>query len=65
MKKIDIKGKEGDAFALLGIAKTLCNKLDISDISDEVIDDMVSGDYDNFLDVFYKNFGNYVESNGG
>ena len=56
--EIDLTGPQGNAFFLLGTAKKLGNQLglDVKSITDE----MMSGDYENLLQVFDKNFGSIV-----
>ena len=55
---IDLTGPDGNAFALLGFAKNFANqlKLDYSVINAE----MTSGDYENLIEVFEENFGEFV-----
>ena len=62
MKIIDINGPDGNAFALMGYAKTICRQLDME--SKEVIEDIKSGDYEHLLDVFEKNFSAFVTLEG-
>lgn len=56
---VDLTGPDGNAFALLGMAKRWCNSLDLDYI--EVSDRMMSGDYDNLVEVFEEVFGDFVE----
>ena len=56
--EIDLTGPDGNAFALMGSAKTLARQLGID--SKPIIEDMMSGDYENLLEVFDKNFGSFV-----
>jgi len=56
--EIDLTGPQGNAFYLLGTAKKLANQLDLD--SDEILNQMKSGDYENLLQVFDKNFGMFV-----
>lgn len=56
---IDISGRDGNAFALMGYAKTFAKQLNIP--SKPIIEQMMSGDYKNLLKVFEQNFGDYVE----
>lgn len=56
---IDLSGPQGNAFALLGIAKQFCKQLDLD--FDAVAAEMKSGDYDNLVAVFEKHFGDYVD----
>ena len=56
---IDISGPDGNAFALIGHAKRFAKQLDLD--FKPIKDEMMSGDYDNLLKVFNKNFGNVVD----
>tara|TARA_B110000902_G_C13945027_1_gene451308 strand:- start:441 stop:659 length:219 start_codon:yes stop_codon:yes gene_type:complete len=55
---IDLTGPQGNAFFLLGYAKKLAKQLEID--YNEIIGDMKSGDYENLIQVFENNFGNFV-----
>ena len=55
---IDLTGPQGNAFYLLGTAKKLANQLGLD--SDEILNEMKSGDYENLIQVFDKNFGSFV-----
>jgi len=55
---IDLTGPNGNAFALMGLAKKLAKQLGLD--SEIIINDMGSGDYENLLEVFDGNFGDYV-----
>lgn len=58
---IDLTGPEGNAFFLLGTAKSLGKQLGMDEGEIEAIrDDMMSDDYDNLVNVFDKNFGSFV-----
>jgi len=62
MISIDINGSEGNAFALLGIAKDLGNQLDFNkDKTAKIQKDMASGDYDHLCSVFKQHFGMVAE----
>ena len=52
----ELTGPEGNAFALMGLASRLAKQLGIERPTAE----MMSGDYENLLEVFDKNFGDYV-----
>ena len=56
--EIDLTGPDGNAFALLGYAMRLCVKLgkEIEPIQEQ----MMSGDYENLVAVFDREFGNVV-----
>lgn len=56
--EIDLTGPQGNAFYLLGTAKKLANQLGLN--SDEILNEMKSGDYENLIQVFDKNFGSFV-----
>tara|TARA_R110001583_G_scaffold83729_1_gene220888 strand:- start:51 stop:269 length:219 start_codon:yes stop_codon:yes gene_type:complete len=55
---IDLSGKEGNAYALLGYAKTFCNQLDYD--FDSIQKEMTSSDYEHLVQTFDKHFGDYV-----
>ena len=55
---IDLTGPDGNAFALMGYAKRFARQLDLD--SEEIISNMMSGDYENLLEVFEENFGSFV-----
>ena len=56
--EIDLTGPQGNAFYLLGTAKNLAKQLDLN--GKEIMEEMMSGDYENLLQVFDKNFGSFV-----
>ncbi len=56
--EIDLTGPEGNAYALMGYAGRFCKQLGLN--KEEVIAEMMMGDYENLLDVFEKNFGHFV-----
>ena len=56
--EIDLTGPDGNAYYLLGAAKNLAKQLDMD--SDEILNEMQSGDYENLVQVFDKNFGMFV-----
>lgn len=55
---IDITGPDGNAFALMGYAKRFAKQLGMD--SKSIIEDMMSGDYENLLEVFDSHFGDFV-----
>ena len=60
--EIDITGPDGNAYALLGNARSLAKQLDWSkEESDALLDRMRSGDYENLVEEFDKAFGEYVD----
>ena len=56
--EIDITGPDGNAFVLLGYAKSFCKDLGID--YKKVETEMTSSDYENLLKVFDKYFGHFV-----
>jgi hypothetical protein len=55
---IDLTGPDGNAFALMGYARKLAKQLDLD--STKIIQEMMSGDYENLLEVFDNAFGDFV-----
>jgi hypothetical protein len=55
---IDLTGPDGNAIVLMGKAKGLANQLGLD--SDKIIEEMMSGDYENLINVFDNNFGSFV-----
>ena len=57
---IDLKGPDGNAFALMAYAGDFLRQLGRRDKFDAMREEMMSGDYDNLIRIFEKNFGEYV-----
>ena len=58
---VDLTGPDGNAFALMGLASRLAKQLGIDNHTIKVIQNkMMSGDYENLLQVFDKYFGDFV-----
>jgi hypothetical protein len=55
---IDLTGPDGNAFALMGYANRFAKQLGLD--SKAITNEMMSGDYENLLEVFDKNFGDFV-----
>ncbi len=55
---IDLTGPDGNAFALRGYAKKFAKQLDLD--STKIIQEMMSGDYENLINTFDKYFGSFV-----
>jgi hypothetical protein len=53
---IDLTGPDGNAFALMGLANKLSKQLGFK----SPVDEMMKGDYEHLLEVFDKNFGDFV-----
>jgi hypothetical protein len=59
--EIDLKGPEGNAFYLLGIARNLATQLGYDKArQDELIADMTSNNYEHLVQVFDNHFGTFV-----
>jgi len=57
--KIDLTGPDGNAFVLLGLTLKFA-KLLVKD-AEAISKEMKSGDYENLLKVFDREFGDYVD----
>jgi hypothetical protein len=55
---IDLTSPDGNAFALIALAKRLAKQLDKDGA--EIIKEMQSGDYEHLLQVFDREFGEHV-----
>jgi hypothetical protein len=55
---IDLTGPDGNAFALMGYASNFCRQMGID--SKPIIEEMMSGDYENLIQVFDRKFGDFV-----
>jgi hypothetical protein len=56
--EIDLTGPDGNAYALMGYTKRFAKQLDRD--ADAIIAEMTSGDYENLLEVFEREFGEFV-----
>lgn len=57
---IDLTGPDGNAFALMAYAKRFATQLGWKDRGSSLINEMMSGDYENLLQVFDNAFGEFV-----
>ena len=55
---IDLTGPDGNAFALVGYANRFAKQLGLD--GKAITNEMMSDDYENLLEVFDKNFGDFV-----
>jgi hypothetical protein len=55
---IDLTGPDGNAFALMAYAKQFAKQLRLD--GSAIIEEMMSGDYENLLEVFDNAFGDFV-----
>lgn len=58
-QEIDLSGPEGNAFWLIGKAHQFCRQLEVDFTPIE--QEMMSGDYENLIKVFDREFGRYVD----
>jgi len=59
--EIDLTGPDGNAFVILGLAKRLCKEYGMTkQYEKNMLDEMMSGDYENLLQSFDKRFGSVV-----
>ena len=58
---IDLQGPSGNAFALIGYADDFLRQMGRRHEFSAMRTEMMSGDYDNLISIFEKNFGDYVE----
>jgi hypothetical protein len=56
--EIDLTGPQGNVFFLIGTAKNLAKQLGLN--GKEIQTKMMSGDYENAVNVFDENFGHFV-----
>ena len=59
MVRVDLSGPDGNAFALMGIARSICKQT--GEDPDPIISNMMSGDYDHLVKVFKQSFEHSVE----
>jgi hypothetical protein len=57
---IDLKGPQGNAFALMAIADDFLRQMKRRDEFDAMREEMMSGDYENLIRIFEENFSDYV-----
>ena len=58
---IDLKGPDGNAFALISLAQNLAKQLHYQpDERGELTAEMMAGDYDNLLKVLDSHFGQFL-----
>lgn len=56
--EIDLTGPQGNVFFLIGTAKNLAKQLGLD--GKKIQAEMMSGDYENAVNVFDENFGHFV-----
>jgi hypothetical protein len=55
---IDLSGPDGNAYSLMAYATKFARQLELDDKA--IVTEMMTGDYENLLQVFDKHFGSYV-----
>jgi len=55
---INLNGPDGNAFVLLGKAKQFARQLKLD--GNAITNEMMSGDYENLIEVFDREFGDFV-----
>ena len=59
--EIDLTGPQGNAYYILAMAKRLCKEFGMTKTYEkDLLDEMMSGDYENLIKVFDKKFGSVV-----
>ena len=59
--EIDLTGPDGNAFVILGLAKRLCKEFGMTKTYEkDLLNEMMSGDYENLIQTFDKSFGSVV-----
>ncbi len=59
--EIDLTGPDGNAYVILGLAKRLCKEFGMTkQYEKDLLDEMMSGDYENLIQTFDKSFGSVV-----
>ena len=58
MRVLDLNGPDGNAFALLSLARMWAKQLEFD--ADAIVEEMTQGDYENLIEVFDKYFGSFV-----
>lgn len=56
--EIDLTGPQGNAFFLIGTARNLAKQFGMD--SKKITSEMMSGDYENLIEVFDREFGSVV-----
>jgi hypothetical protein len=58
---IDLTGPQGNAFALMAMAKDFGNQLGWDKVRcQELVNEMMDGDYEHLIQVFDREFGHFV-----
>jgi len=56
--EIDLTGPQGNAFHILGLVQELCDKIGID--YKPIVKEMTDGDYEHLIEVFEREFGDFV-----
>ena len=60
-QEIDLKGTGGNAYHLMAVAGSLYKQMERGDEVEALMTEMKSGDYDNLVNVFDREFGSIVD----
>ena len=62
---VDLSGPQGNAFYLIGLGKKIGIQLERDRMHvNGVVNEMTAGDYDHLLEVFEREYGEFVEFTG-
>jgi hypothetical protein len=57
---IDLTGPDGNAYSLMATARHYANMIDGKLVADDIVNEMMAGDYENLIKVFDKYFGYFI-----
>lgn len=57
---IDLTGPDGNAYSLMATAKHYANMIGGKLVADDIVNEMMAGDYENLIKVFDKYFGYFI-----
>lgn len=61
-RPLDLRGPDGNAFALMGYARSLMRQMEYEpEEIQAVLDEMTAGDYHDLVDTFVRHFGDFVD----
>jgi len=59
--QIDLSGPQGNAFYLLGVVKQTFRRSGASELGDQIVEEMMKGDYDHLLKTFDLYLGEHFD----
>jgi|TARA_A100001015_G_C14489902_1_gene518811 hypothetical protein len=57
---IDLTGPDGNAYSLMATARHYANMIGGKLVADDIVNEMMAGDYENLIKVFDKYFGYFI-----